>query len=957
MGCGASTPAARVAPSAEAIAAAAASPRSQPKVKIVEGGKKGGIKFAVPDQKPKKPGAGKFQRRDSVRRPGVSDDAARQQKEVADPVVRRGSLRNSVCDDYVNLNESTVIAHFAKSAETLAVIKRATADNPLFAPLDDQQKNIIYGAMVDEQYEAGETVIKEGERGDVLYCVDTGAFDATIAKRGDEVVKHYESGTAFGELALLYNSPRAATVKCVASGRLWGIDRSIFNTIMVTSNKAVFAQTQEFLKSASLLESLNDSSIDFLASVFEEYTYSVGEHLWDAEEEVETLFLIREGEVEVVADPDSEETVLCPGAPGDPPLPPRTFEQAASFSHTSFSHKQNANGHARRGSVVNVGKTDLGLSSRIITLRRGEYFGSPALEGGGGAKSRQRSSLRDGGNGTPRGDFFTPHGGFGDARHRTCGRALNRVTVLELRRSTLERTKRDAVGDLPIQLLRRVQEKAEAAFANFLTLTATQRMRLLTGLPATVCAAGATVQPEEDAGTDVDVENGSATNGELVASAKRLVQVLVQEELSTGAGSTVEAGACVDETALQSLPPRAPALALTATKGDAMIVELDCDLLVSLSSLMSTVTRRTDDLNRQAAEERADVLSLDDLRQKAVLGAGGYGSVNLVEHAATGRVFALKRMSKPHIVAKRQVDHVNNERRLLAKCDHPFVIEMNGSFQDRDYLYLLLELVLGGELFTYLDDHGPLGEGPARFYAASVCVALEYLQTHHIVYRDLKPENLLLDAKGYVKVVDFGFAKVVYPGERTWTLCGTPEYLAPEIILRKGHDGRADWWSLGVLIVELFTGFTPFASDDHFDIFKKIVKGHVDWAEHRLPTAAQEVVQGLLVAEPAERLGSVEKGGSRALKDSKFFSSMDFVRLVGRTLDAPYAPYSIAPPQRSLPSVRPACLVLRPSVTSALLSQVCAAHRVDNRHAQLPGRGRDRDPRGRYPGDPLREED
>ena len=182
-------------------------------------------------------------------------------------------------------------------------------------------------------------------------------------------------------------------------------------------------------------------------------------------------------------------------------------------------------------------------------------------------------------------------------------------------------------------------------------------------------------------------------------------------------------------------------------------------------------------------------------------------------------------MSKPHVVSKRQVDHVNNERKLLSMCDHPFVIELFGSFQDKDYLYLLLELVLGGELFTYLDVQGPIKEGPARFFGASVAMALEYLHQYRIAYRDLKPENILIDAQGYIKVVDFGFAKVVYEGERTWTLCGTPEYLAPEVILRKGHDVRVDWWSLGILIVELFTGGTPFYSDDHFDVFKKIVKG------------------------------------------------------------------------------------------------------------------------------------
>ena len=172
-------------------------------------------------------------------------------------------------------------------------------------------------------------------------------------------------------------------------------------------------------------------------------------------------------------------------------------------------------------------------------------------------------------------------------------------------------------------------------------------------------------------------------------------------------------------------------------------------MLIAMSGLMSTVARRSD----AGVGEKATVNSLEELKQVAILGAGGYGFVCLVEQESTERVFALKKMSKPHVVSKRQVDHVNNERKLLSMCDHPFVIELFGSFQDKDYLYLLLELVLGGELFTYLDVQGPIKEGPARFFGASVAMALEYLHQYRIAYRDLKPENILIDAQGYLSLI------------------------------------------------------------------------------------------------------------------------------------------------------------------------------------------------------------
>jgi len=162
--------------------------------------------------------------------------------------------------------------------------------------------------------------------------------------------------------------------------------------------------------------------------------------------------------------------------------------------------------------------------------------------------------------------------------------------------------------------------------------------------------------------------------------------------------------------------------------------------------------------------------------------------------------------------------------------DHPFILKLHHTYKDSIYVYFLLELALGGELFTFLRRREKFDEPSARFYIASVVLAFEHMHTRSIAYRDLKPENLILDSQGYLKVVDFGLAKVVL--DRTWTLCGTPDYLAPEIILNRGHDKAVDYWALGVLIYELIAGVVPFFAEDPMQVYSLVLTGNIKFPVH-----------------------------------------------------------------------------------------------------------------------------
>ncbi|XP_050488533.1 cGMP-dependent protein kinase, isozyme 2 forms cD5/T2 isoform X3 [Bombus huntii] len=311
-----------------------------------------------------------------------------------------------------------------------------------------------------------------------------------------------------------------------------------------------------------------------------------------------------------------------------------------------------------------------------------------------------------------------------------------------------------------------------------------------------------------------------------------------------------------------------------------------------ISSLDEIRTRYKDELveRRRLNEEFRD-LRLQDLRPLATLGVGGFGRVELVQIVGdSSRSFALKQMKKAQIVETRQQQHIMSEKRIMGEADCDFVVKLFKTFKDRKYLYMLMEACLGGELWTVLRDKGHFDDGTTRFYTACVVEAFDYLHSRNIIYRDLKPENLLLDSQGYVKLVDFGFAKRLDHGRKTWTFCGTPEYVAPEVILNKGHDISADYWSLGVLMFELLTGTPPFTGGDPMKTYNIILKG-IDAIEfpRSITRNATALIKKLCRDNPAERLG-YQKGGISEIQKHKWFDGFNWEGLRSRTLEPPIMP-------------------------------------------------------------------
>uniref|UniRef100_A0A8C4EBK6 cGMP-dependent protein kinase n=1 Tax=Dicentrarchus labrax TaxID=13489 RepID=A0A8C4EBK6_DICLA len=482
-----------------------------------------------------------------------------------------------------------------KDSHTKRLINDAIMNNDFLKKLEPQHMREMVDCMYEKVYTEGQVVIQEGEPGNYLYVLAEGLLE--VIQNG-KLLGEMRPGTAFGELAILYNCKRTATVKAVSQSHIWALDRQTFQTIMMRTTQARHEEYFSFLRSVSLLRGLPEEKLAKIVDCLEVDYFEKGEHIIREGEEGNTFFIIAKGEVIVTQ------------------------------STEGFAEPQ-----------------------EIKTLGVGDYFGEKAL----------------------------------------------------------------------------ISEDVRSA-------------NIICSENDTHCLV-------------VDRDNFNQMVGtyeELQAYLKEYVEELSRSDERRNCKS-----------------------ALT--------------VIYITSSLLSVVLQ-----------------------------------VKLKDEDIT---FALKCIKKKHIVDTRQQEHIYSEKNILQQTNSAFIIRLYRTFRDDKFVYMLLEVCLGGELWTVLRDMSYFDDPTARFCTGCVLEAFDYLHTMGIIYRDLKPENLLLDAEGYVKMADFGFAKKIGLGKKTWTFCGTPEYVAPEVIMNKGHDFGADCWSLGILIFELLTGNPPFAGSDPIKIYTMVLHG------------------------------------------------------------------------------------------------------------------------------------
>lgn len=283
-------------------------------------------------------------------------------------------------------------------------------------------------------------------------------------------------------------------------------------------------------------------------------------------------------------------------------------------------------------------------------------------------------------------------------------------------------------------------------------------------------------------------------------------------------------------------------------------------------------------------------VSAEDFELLKVLGKGAHGKVLLCEKKTGEKgLYAMKIIKKQHIIDSNQLEHTKAEKMILSYVNHPFLVSLQYAFQTDEKIYFVMEFMKGGELFQHLRRVKQFSEEQAKHITACLVLAIGHLHNKDYIYRDLKPENVLMDHNGYCKLTDFGLAKLLSVSDLAKTFCGTPEYLSPEVILDKGCNRPADWWSLGILVFEMLYGIPPFYSTNVQKMYKNTILNPLKFKKHtECSDEAKDFISGLLVKKPKHRLGSI--ADSLEIMSHAWFRDFDWSKLLAKKLDMPYKP-------------------------------------------------------------------
>jgi len=443
----------------------------------------------------------------------------------------------------------------------------------------------------------------------------------------------------------------------------------------------------------------------------------------------------------------------------------------------------------------------------------------------------------------------------------------------------------ELVGHLPEVLRENAIDRVLDELPIFSNFDSEQRRQVRTLFETDSFAAGSTIYAQGDTGEGMSMH----------ILLKGTIQLSVVNQWRDGDDDTENEEAVVrqvsktgesfGEAALSTpVPPREEtAVATSAVEVISLSRKAIAEMPRSTAAIAQHEQQRRRKMRRQ---QHALTLYRSDLEALAFLGKGTFGRVQLVRRRGTDEVFALKTMSKGKLIEARKVQNAINEKRILDMLEHPFCNSRATVFSDADPrgdVHLLLDVCLGGELFGLLRLAKCFDLPTTRFYGACVTAAIIHLHEQSIAYRDLKPENLVLDAKGYIKLIDFGFAKVLRNGAKTFTLCGTPQYLAPELVTGAGHTIGVDWWAFGILLFEMLNGGPPFDDATSMGVYQKIMGGRVVYPPG-MRSMAKDLDQRLLESNPKKRIGH------QKVRHEPFFRQVDFDKLERKVHPAPWVP-------------------------------------------------------------------
>lgn len=832
-------------------------------------------------------------------------------------LARRSHWRAQLDDELVLPGEEEVPAHRRQRNKDRAILDRiisALRANPIFTFLDDSELEQLSATFKYYVFNTGEFVVKEGMTGAYFFVADTDGLDVYL--KGGQVAS-IPAGNTFGELALVARSPRSVSVIATRPDvGVWAADARLFRRAVQASVMLQVSDNRAFLDSVGLLEGLSAREVDCVSDSAAARTYGVGEFPSRRTRETNCVYFVKSGELRLVPANTivpSEETVFGPGSCigervllyGEPlsmtvevtkkcellrvdvrrlrgmlgrDLDPILLQQGLLQSSMKKSGLFSALPQALLVSAVQAmeyreyvpgakipdagcffvvldGTVQVGTRPVAKVLQRGQWHG---LTGWAAPASPEEQ-------GSEQVVFLAGHSGCRLAMLPTEGASGFRC-------------------EDPERIYARMAEVMSKVCV-FLHLSKSQIDTLVRGVIRHTYRQGeqVVVQGQHDSHFFI-VASGEArtfVNG-------REVRKLVKHNY-------------FGEHSILFDVPRAATVQVTSVEAE--IWALDKDTFMRVVRAQRHLTQQL--IHRIWLQDNG--IELQNLRRVGKIGCGTSGVVHLVKHQETGFKYALKRVEK---VNGKVPQEVKREIEVLIEHDHPFIMRMVKALETPTHVYLLTEHIPGGELHAAIRSISTvLSRWQAMFYTGSMLLMLETLNNSNIVYRDLKPENVMLDEHGYLKLIDFGSAKRLEPCcPRTFTMVGTPHYMAPEVMRGKGYGIEVDVWALGVVLYELVCGYLPFG--DHLEntseVCKAVLAGDLKFPRD-VDASGVELIAGLLNPRPHQRLGCGPRGYDE-IKQAAFFDmegvqnegnfqpgTSFFSLLLARDLPAPIPPVALQP--------------------------------------------------------------
>ena len=767
---------------------------------------------------------------------------------------------------------SAVISDKPKTKKDIELINSALNKHFIFAGLAEENRAQLIERMMHFLLEPKEIVFEQEQSGNNFFIVISGTLNVFVNGNKVNTLKARDS---FGELALLHNTPRSATIITLEKTALWGLDRKTFRTALETVNAQNYQENRQFIDVVPLFKILTNQQKDALVGSLSTLKYRAGEKIVSEGDPGDLFYLIKEGTVSCSQRSKEIRQMFRGDFFGEQALLYNSVRTATITAITDL--KSVAIGRERLTKVLgnqlqhiiyqNTKRIAMEKSKifsqfnpnqiasalnifTVFTYKKGQIVIPPETKKGSKLWIVLNGKLIDKRN-IVIGDVFScigdeeiikPESGeFFEPVYSEGESAVAVMTRDEFSRCIGGEFEEVASNNEAYTVLRKVQLLKNLSHERFQALTAVLKI-------------------EEFKDGYVIVQQNSPGNSFYIIKSGR-VDVLKD-------GYNIRTITKHDYFGERSILNNEPRSATVIARGD-----VSCWIL-----LQSDFIRIIDDnisnqlLKRIALQD--DNISLNDLIIVKTLGRGMFGNVFLVARKEQKNLYALKTVDRKKIEKYEIEENLILERKVLLQLDHIFILKLVKTFKDAKRVYFLTEFVKGMDLFDVLRELNLVTDRDAKFYVACMILILEHLHERDIIYRDLKPENIMVDEEGYLKLIDFGTSKNV--NGRTFTIVGTPHYMAPEVIVGKGYGVSADYWSLGVILYEFLCGGVPFgeSEEDPYAIYEKVLERKLvypNFVDQRLP--AKPFIEQLLNKNPSLRTG----GSIDNLKSHIWLSIIDWV--------------------------------------------------------------------------------